>query len=350
MLAGAVAAKAALGGEYLLVGVRAEMESAARARSIDLSAFELRDAGSVIGMEDDPMCVLHAKKDSSMAVALRALRDGEGDAVVSTGNTGALFTGASLIVRRMQGIHRAAIATVLAFEKPTLLYGFRCQCDGTAGLSAAVCRHGCGVHEGAVRHRDAPRRTAEQRHREACKGTPMQTEAYRLLSGMPGIRFVGNVEPNALPFDVCDVAVTDGFTGNICLKAYEGVSKFILRGLKDIFMTSALTKLSALGVKKPLARFRKKVDTAEYGGSPILGLCKPVIKAHGSSDARAFCQCHPAGDPSLRVRRAGRAGGRDCRRRRNGRGRLIRRVRCGRERKGKERDEPWGMNGNAHYR
>ena len=121
MLAGAVAAKAALGGEYLLVGVRAEMESAARARSIDLSAFELRDAGSVIGMEDDPMCVLHAKKDSSMAVALRALRDGEGDAVVSTGNTGALFTGASLIVRRMQGIHRAAIATVLAFEKPTLL-------------------------------------------------------------------------------------------------------------------------------------------------------------------------------------------------------------------------------------
>ena len=123
---------------------------------------------------------------------------------------------------------------------------------------------------------------------EACKGTPMQTEAYRLLSGMPGIRFVGNVEPNALPFDVCDVAVTDGFTGNICLKAYEGVSKFILRGLKDIFMTSALTKLSALGVKKPLARFRKKVDTAEYGGSPILGLCKPVIKAHGSSDARAF--------------------------------------------------------------
>ena len=83
-------------------------------------------------------------------------------------------------------------------------------------------------------------------------------------------------------------AMITGFTGNICLKAYEGVSKFILRGLKDIFMTSALTKLSALGVKKPLARFRKKVDTAENGGNPILGLCKPVIKAHGSSDARAF--------------------------------------------------------------
>ena len=287
MLAGAVAAKAALGGEYLLVGVRAEMESAARARSIDLSAFELRDAGSVIGMEDDPMCVLHAKKDSSMAVALRALRDGEGDAVVSTGNTGALFTGASLIVRRMQGIHRAAIATVLAFEKPTLLMDSGANVTVQPDFLPQFAVMGSAYVKGLFCI-EMPRVGLLNNGTEACKGTPMQTEAYRLLSGMPGIRFVGNVEPNALPFDVCDVAVTDGFTGNICLKAYEGVSKFILRGLKDIFMTSALTKLSALGVKKPLARFRKKVDTAEYGGSPILGLCKPVIKAHGSSDARAF--------------------------------------------------------------
>ncbi len=194
MLAGAVAAKAALGGEYLLVGVRAEMESAARARSIDLSAFELRDAGSVIGMEDDPMCVLHAKKDSSMAVALRALRDGEGDAVVSTGNTGALFTGASLIVRRMQGIHRAAIATVLAFEKPTLLMDSGANVTVQPDFLPQFAVMGSAYMKGLFGI-EMPRVGLLNNGTEACKGTPMQTEAYRLLSGMPGIRFVGNVEP-----------------------------------------------------------------------------------------------------------------------------------------------------------
>ncbi len=287
MLAGTVAARAALGGEYLLVGVRAEMEAAARARGIDLSAFALRDAESVVGMEDDPMCVLHAKKNSSMSVALRALRDGEGDAVVSTGNTGALFTGASLIVRRMQGVHRAAIATVLAFEKPILLLDSGANVTVQPDFLPQFAVMGSAYMKGLF-GLETPRIGLLNNGAEACKGTPTQTEAYRLLSAMPGIHFVGNVEPNALPFNVCDVAVADGFTGNICLKAYEGVSRFILHGLKDIFMTNALTKLSALGIKKPLAQFRKKVDTAEYGGSPILGLCEPVIKAHGSSDARAF--------------------------------------------------------------
>ena len=287
MLAGTAAAKAELGGEYLLVGVRTEMEDAARTRHIDLSGFEIRDAETVIGMDDDPMSVVRSKKNSSMAVALRALRDGEGDAVVSTGNTGALFTGASLLVKRMQGVHRAAIATLLVFEKPFLLLDSGANVTVQPEFLPQFAVMGSAYMKGLF-GMEAPRVGLLNNGAEACKGTPTQTEAYRLLSAMPGINFVGNVEPNALPFDVCDVAVTDGFSGNICLKAYEGVSKFILHGLKDIFMTNALTKLSALGIKKPLAAFRKKVDTAEYGGSPILGLCKPVIKAHGSSDARAF--------------------------------------------------------------
>lgn len=287
MLAGTAAAKAELGGEYLLVGVRTEMEDAARTRNIDLSGFEIRDAETVIGMDDDPMSVVRSKKNSSMAVALRALRDGEGDAVVSTGNTGALFTGASLLVKRMQGVHRAAIATLLVFEKPFLLLDSGANVTVQPEFLPQFAVMGSAYMKGLF-GMEAPRVGLLNNGAEACKGTPTQTEGYRLLSAMPGINFVGNVEPNALPFDVCDVAVTDGFSGNICLKAYEGVSKFILHGLKDIFMTNALTKLSALGIKKPLAAFRKKVDTAEYGGSPILGLCKPVIKAHGSSDARAF--------------------------------------------------------------
>lgn len=287
MLAGTAAAKAELGGKYLLVGVRTELEDAARTRHIDLSGFEIRDAETVIGMDDDPMSVVRSKKNSSMAVALRALRDGEGDAVVSTGNTGALFTGASLLVKRMQGVHRAAIATLLVFEKPFLLLDSGANVTVQPEFLPQFAVMGSAYMKGLF-GMEAPRVGLLNNGAEACKGTPTQTEAYRLLSAMPGINFVGNVEPNALPFAVCDVAVTDGFSGNICLKAYEGISKFILHGLKDIFMTNALTKLSALGIKKPLAAFRKKVDTAEYGGSPILGLCKPVIKAHGSSDARAF--------------------------------------------------------------
>ena len=287
MLAGTAAAKAELGGKYLLVGVRTELEDAARTRHIDLSGFEIRDAETVIGMDDDPMSVVRSKKNSSMAVALRALRDGEGDAVVSTGNTGALFTGASLLVKRMQGVHRAAIATLLVFEKPFLLLDSGANVTVQPEFLPQFAVMGSAYMKGLF-GMEAPRVGLLNNGAEACKGTPTQTEAYRLLSAMPGINFVGNVEPNALPFAVCDVAVTDGFSGNICLKAYEGGSKFILHGLKDIFMTNALTKLSALGIKKPLAAFRKKVDTAEYGGSPILGLCKPVIKAHGSSDARAF--------------------------------------------------------------
>lgn len=287
MLAGAVDARNALGGEYLLVGIRDEMERAARERSLDLTPFEICEAETAVAMDDDPMCVLHARKNSSMAVALRALRDGEGDAMVSTGNTGALFTGASLIVKRMQGVHRAAIATVLAFEAPLLLLDSGANVTIQPEFLPQFAIMGAAYMRGLF-GTDSPRVGLLNNGTEACKGTPTQSEGYRLLSEMPGINFVGNVEPSALPFHVCDVAVTDGFTGNICLKAYEGMGKFMLHGLKDIFMTNLLTKLSAAGIKKPLAQFRKRVDTAEYGGSPILGLCKPVIKAHGSSDARAF--------------------------------------------------------------
>lgn len=287
MLAGVVAARKELDGEYVLVGVRDRMEAAARERGLDLSGFELLDAEDVVTMQDDPMCVLHAKKNASMTVALRALRDGQGDAMVSTGNTGALFTGASLIVKRIPGVHRAAIGTTLMFEKPFLLLDSGANVTVQPEFLPQFAVMGSAYMKGFF-GMEAPRVGLLNNGTEDCKGTPVQIEAYRLLSEMAGIRFVGNVEPSALPFDVCDVAVADGFTGNICLKAYEGVSRFIMHGLKDIFMTNTLTKLSALGIKKPLAQFRKKVDTAEYGGSPILGLKKPVIKAHGSSDARAF--------------------------------------------------------------
>ncbi len=123
---------------------------------------------------------------------------------------------------------------------------------------------------------------------ESHKGTPTETEAYQLLSAQENIRFVGNVEANAIAFDACDVLVTDGFTGNILLKSIEGVGKLVMKRMKGIFYASSLTKLAALTVKKPFMQFKRDFDVTEHGGSPILGLRKPVIKAHGSSNAKAF--------------------------------------------------------------
>jgi glycerol-3-phosphate acyltransferase PlsX len=123
---------------------------------------------------------------------------------------------------------------------------------------------------------------------EEHKGTPLQTEAYQLLKACPDINFVGNVESGTMPFDVCDVLVTDGFTGNVLLKSLEGMGKLVMTRMKGIFYATPLTKLAALTVKKPFTKFKKDFDVKEHGGSPILGLRKPVIKAHGSSDAKAF--------------------------------------------------------------
>jgi glycerol-3-phosphate acyltransferase PlsX len=123
---------------------------------------------------------------------------------------------------------------------------------------------------------------------EECKGTELQQAAYKRLGENPDINFVGNVEGSVLPFDVCDVLVTDGFTGNILLKTMEGVGKMILKKMKEVICSTPITKVAALTMKPQLKGMKKDLDPSEHGGAPILGISKPVIKAHGSSDAKAF--------------------------------------------------------------
>jgi glycerol-3-phosphate acyltransferase PlsX len=237
-------------------------------------------------MEDDSMA-FREKKDSSMTVALKALAGGEGDAMVSCGNTGTLFAGATLTVRRIKGVHRAALAATLPFNPPLLLLD--CGANVTvqpeflpqfAAMGSAYMKALYGL--------DKPRVGLLNNGAEAHKGTPMHTEAHQLLKACPEINFVGNVEGNQVPFGVCDILVTDGFAGNVLLKTMEGMGKMFSSRMKGIFYKSLLTKLGALTVKKPFMQFKKDFDAKEHGGSPILGLRKPVIKAHGSSDARAF--------------------------------------------------------------
>ena len=286
MLKGVIDAKAELGGEYLLVGHKEQLETVARENGLDISGFEILHAETVVTMEDDAMA-FREKKDSSMTLALRAVANGEGDAMVSCGNTGALFAGASLTVRRIKGVHRAALAAVLPFNPPVLLLDCGANVTVQPDFLPQFATMGTAYMK-ALYNLESPRVGLLNNGAEEHKGTSLQTEAHQLLKNCTDIRFVGNVEGNQIAFNACDVLVTDGFTGNVCLKTLEGMGKMFSARMKGIFYTSLLTKLGALTVKKPFMQFKKDFDAKEHGGSPILGLRKPVIKAHGSSDARAF--------------------------------------------------------------
>ena len=286
MLRGVLDAKAELGGEYLLVGHQTQLEGIARENGLDISGFEIRHAETVVTMEDDAMA-FREKQDSSMTLALKALAAGEGDAVVSCGNTGALFAGASLTVRRIKGVHRAAIAAILPFDPPVLLLDCGANVTVQPEFLVQFATMGCAYMK-ALYGLENPRVGLLNNGAEEHKGTPIQTEAYQLLKACPDIHFVGNVEGSGVAANACDVLVTDGFTGNILLKTMEGMGKMLMTRMKGIFYATPITKLAALTVKKPFTKFKKDFDVKEHGGSPILGLRKPVIKAHGSSDARAF--------------------------------------------------------------
>ncbi len=287
MLRGVVEAKHELGGEYLLVGDRVVLEALAATHHLDLEGFDFLHTDEVITMEDEPMAVVKEKKNSSMGMGLRALADGQGDAFVSCGNTGALFAGASLTVRRIKGVHRAAIGAMFPFQPPVLMLDAGANVTVQPEFLVQFATMGAAYMQSLYGLQNA-RVGLLNNGTETHKGTPLQVEAYRLLSECPNIHFVGNVEGNNLPFDVCDVLVTDGFTGNILLKSVEGLGKLVMKRMKGIFYATPLTKLGALTVKKPFMQFKKDFDVSEHGGSPILGLRRPVIKAHGSSDARAF--------------------------------------------------------------
>ena len=270
----------------VLVGDENTISNIAVTNDIDLKGIEIIGSKSVISMEDNPVCVVRDKRDSSMGVGLKALHEGQVDAFVSAGNTGALITGATIIARRIPGINRAAIASVIPLSNPILLM------DSGANLTVSsdnICQFafmGAKYME-KIYGIDRPRIGQLNNGTEYNKGNELQVESYQLLKES-GLNFVGNVEGKELPFDICDVIVTDGFSGNIFLKTVEGMGKFMLRLLKEVFYTNIATKVSALTMKAKIKELKHKFDANEHGGAPILGISKPVIKAHGSSDANAI--------------------------------------------------------------
>lgn len=270
----------------MLVGDENIISDTAVKNDVDIKGIKIIPAESVITMEDNPICVVRDKKNSSMGVGLKTLSKGEVDAFVSAGNTGALITGATIIVRRIPGINRAAIASVLPLTNPVLLM------DSGANLNVSsdnICQFGFmgAKYMEKIYGIDRPRVGLLNNGTEYNKGNQLQIESYQILSDS-GLNFVGNVEGKEIPFDACDVVVTDGFTGNIFLKTVEGMGKFLMKTLKEVLYTNIATQLSALTMKEKTKELKHKFDASEHGGAPLLGISKPVIKAHGSSDANAI--------------------------------------------------------------
>ena len=286
---GAVRAQRELGVDVTLVG-RAEEINACLEKE---PSAEVRvvDAREVVTMEDDPSTATRRKKDASMTVGLNRLRDGEADALVSAGSTGALLTGATLIVKRIRGIRRAALAPVLpAGEHGVMLIdcGANAECTPEYLLQFAYMG---SFYAKKVMGCPEPRVGLLNVGTEDTKGDALRHETFGLLKAADAegrIRFIGNVEGTGVFDGGVDVVVSDGFTGNVLLKATEGVIKYMMKSLKGVFYAGTANKLAAAVLKKDLKKMAKSMDVNEVGGTALIGISKPVIKAHGSSNAASI--------------------------------------------------------------
>ena len=251
---------------------------------------EVANADDVVDMHDDPATVIRTRKESSMVVGLRMLAEGQGDAFISAGSTGALLSAATLVVKRVKGIRRAALCPEIPNENKTLLIdcGANAECTPEFLLQFAFLGT---VYAKNVQGKANPTVGLLNIGTEDTKGTALQKETYGLLQRaheMGLICFTGNVEARDVPLGAVDVVVADGFSGNILLKSIEGTAAFLGGLMKDMFKKNLLTKVAALLCKDGIAAFKKRMDYREVGGTMLLGITKPVVKAHGSSDARAI--------------------------------------------------------------
>ncbi len=289
MIEGAMSAKNKWGIDIIFSGNREEIEKCAKDNGIDISGTEILDAQSVISMHDDPRSVIKSKTDSSMAVGLKAVAEGVGDGFISAGSTAALVVGSTFIVKRIKGIKRAALGSALPTIEGKQFFlmdeGANADCRPEMLLQFGVMG---SVYAENVMGIKNPRVALLNIGTEDTKGGELQLAAYKLLQESE-LNFIGNVEARDLMFGACDVAVSDGFSGNICLKMAEGTASAILKMLKGAFTKNLKTKIAAAMVMPELSVLKKTMDYKEIGAAPIVGVKKPVYKAHGNSDSVAFC-------------------------------------------------------------
>ncbi len=288
IIKGSIQAHNEYGVDIILVGQEDVIKSVSDENNLDISDFTVVNASEVIATDEEADSVLKKKTDSSMSVALKMLSQGEGDAFVSAGNSGALCVGGTLIAKRIRGIKRPGFAPIL----PHFGGGCFMLIDAGANLETRpemILQYAVmgSAYMKNVMKVDNPRVGLINVGAEEHKGMELHHKTFELLKNAD-INFIGNVEGRDLPYGNCDVAVCDGFTGNVVLKTYEGTAKAIMGKVKELFSKNAKSKLAAALVMGDLKKMVKEFDYNEYGGAPIMGTLKPVFKAHGSAKAKTF--------------------------------------------------------------
>lgn len=274
-----------LGVKIILTGSESKIKKCAADNGISLDGMEIAHTDEVFDIHEEPSEIIKSGKNTSMALGMRLLSENKGDAFVSAGSTGALVMGATFIVKRIKGVKRVAPAPLLPTEKGSFILldaGANTECRPEMLLQFAVM--GSAYME-KVMGIKSPKVGLLNIGAEDSKGRELELETYKLLKSS-GLNFTGNIEARDLPNGDCHVVITDGFTGNIVLKLYEGMGSFFSKKMKWIF--SGIGKIGAILSLGKIKLLKKQMDYRETGGSALMGVKKPVIKAHGSSDAKAF--------------------------------------------------------------
>jgi len=255
---------------------------------INLERIEIIHTTQIVTGDDKPVQAVKKKKDSSMMKGLVDLRKDKIDAFLSAGNSGALLAGGLLKVGRLQGIDRPALVTPYPTSKGISVLadaGANAECKSRNLKEFSLMG---SIYASEIMGIENPKVGLVNIGDEKGKGTTLVKESYDAIQGLESINFIGNLEARDIPFGKADVIICDGFTGNVILKLSEGVVKSLTDMIKEAFTKNILTKLAAVFVKGGLSNMKKKLDYSEYGGAPLLGVKKLVVKAHGSSNAKAF--------------------------------------------------------------
>ena len=282
---GAVDAVKELDVNIKLVGPAEQLHAELAKYQYDKERIEIVHASEVIGTDESPTMAIRRKKDSSLVVALNLVKNGEADAIVSAGSTGALLTGALLIVGRLPGVERPALGTCLPTKTGfTFLLDSGANVDCKPKYLEQFAKMGSIYMENVVGIKN-PKVAIVNNGAEEEKGNALVKETFPLLKECKSINFIGSIEARDIPAGYADVVVCEAFVGNVILKLYEGVGSALVQKIKEGMMTSTRSKIGALLVKPALKETLKSFDATEYGGAPLLGLKGLVVKTHGSAKA-----------------------------------------------------------------
>lgn len=275
--------------QVLLVGKEDVIRAELAQYTYDKARIEVVNATEVIETAEPPVNAIRRKKDSSIVVGMKLVKEGQADAFVSAGSSGAVLVGGQVIVGRIKGVERPPLAPLIPTEKgASLLVDCGANVDARPSHLVQFAKMGSIYMEHVVGIKN-PKVGIVNIGAEEEKGNALVKETFPLLKGEKNINFIGSVEAREIPHGQADVIVCEAFAGNIILKLFEGVGSVLISEIKKGMMGSLRSKIGALLVKPALKKTLKSFDSSEYGGAPLLGLNGLVVKTHGSSTAKEIC-------------------------------------------------------------